>query len=92
MKILQTSSFIRSVKKFHPNEKKALDKAVQKIIANPKIGEAKVGDLAGIFIFKFKVGNIKWLLAYENLSKREIMLLLVAPHENFYRDLKKQES
>ena len=89
IRVLQTSGFIRSVKKFHPNEKKALDKAVQKIITNPKIGEAKVGDLAGVFIFKFKVGNIKWLLAYESISKREVILLLVGPHENFYRDLKK---
>jgi hypothetical protein len=53
------------------------------------VGEEKVGDLAGIFIYKFKLGNERWLLAYRLVSSREIKILLVGPHENFYRELKR---
>ena len=49
MVILQSARFGRSVKKLHPNQKKLLDKAIRKISLQPKIGQAKVGDLAGEF-------------------------------------------
>ena len=55
MVILQSARFGRSVKKLHPNQKKLLDKAIRKISLQPKIGQAKVGDLAGIYIYKFKL-------------------------------------
>jgi len=89
MKITQSPSFGRAVKKLHPNQKKSLDKAVTIIAKDPAVGELKVGDLAGIAIFKFKIANLEWLLAYRIISKKEIKLLVVAPHENFYRDLKR---
>jgi mRNA-degrading endonuclease RelE of RelBE toxin-antitoxin system len=89
MVILQSARFGRSVKKLHPNQKKILDKAIRKISLQPKIGQAKVGDLAGIYIYKFKLGSLNWLLAYEFKSKDEITLLLVGPHENFYKSLKR---
>ena len=81
MVILQSARFGRSVKKLHPNQKKLLDKAIRKISLQPKIGQAKVGDLAGIYIYKFKMGNLNWLLAYEFKGRDEITLLLVGPHE-----------
>ena len=89
MVIFQSARFSRSVKKLYPNQKRALDKAVKQIIAEPKIGQAKVGDLAGTYILKFKVANSKWLLAYEIQSRSQITLLLVGPHENFYKVLKR---
>lgn len=90
MRITQASSFARSVKRLHPNQKKSLDKAIRLIAARPDIGQAKIGALAGIFIYKFKVSSLEWLLAYRVHSKTEITLLVVGPHENFYRDLKKK--
>ena len=89
MKIVQSTTFSRITKKLHPNQKKALDKAVLQIIKNPKIGEDKFGDLEGVRVFKFKIGNLTWLLAYQIIGKNKITLLLLAPHENFYRKLKK---
>ena len=89
MVILQSARFGRSVKKLHPNQKKLLDKAIRKISLQPTIGQAKVGDLAGIYIYKFKMGNLNWLLAYEFKGRDEIILLLVGPHENFYKSLKR---
>jgi mRNA interferase RelE/StbE len=88
MRILVAPSFTRRAKRLHPNQKKALDKAVRAIAADISIGDEKVGDLVGVFIYKFSIGNEKWLLAYRVMSKREIKLLLFGPHENFYRDLK----
>ena len=55
MKLTQAPSFIRTVKKLHPNQKKSLDKAVRALADRPSLGEAKVGDLAGIYIYKFKI-------------------------------------
>ena len=65
-----------------------MDKAVQKIINNPKIGEAKIGDLIGVYIYKFKVKDQQWLMAYEVISNKSLKLLMFGPHENFYRKLK----
>ena len=89
MKLTQAPSFIRTVKKLHPNQKKALDKAVRVLADRPSLGEAKVGDLDGIYIYKFKIENLEWLLAYRIQSKSHLTLLVVGPHENFYRDLKR---
>lgn len=89
MIIQQTNSFKRRVKKMHKIEKAALDKAVKKIIANPSIGEMKIGDLSGIQVFKYKLNAQLYLLAY---SYHEDALILTfiehGSHENFYRDLK----
>lgn len=89
MRILVTSSFARRAKRLHANQKKSLDKVVKTISADATVGEEKIGDLTGVFIYKFRMGNERWLLAHRLVSAREIKLLLVGPHENFYRELKK---
>ncbi|MBU0801066.1 MAG: type II toxin-antitoxin system RelE/ParE family toxin, partial [Alphaproteobacteria bacterium] len=54
------------------------------------IGEAKVGDLAGVSVYKFKMTGQLTLLAYSYAGETiTLTLLAVGPHENFYRDLKK---
>lgn len=89
MKILVTPTFLKAVKKLHPNQKRIVDKAALAISSDSKIGSAKVGDLEGIAIYKFRMNNQNWLLAYRVISKSSVKLLLVGPHENFYRNLKK---
>lgn len=91
MRVLVTPTFERAVKRLHPNQKKSLDQAVKAISINPEVGTAKIGDLQGIYIYKFKSVNQEWLLAYRVISQEEIKLLLSGPHENFYRDLKKSK-
>jgi len=54
MNIVQTTTFRRAVKKLHKNQKKELDNAIKTIVENPDIGEAKVGDLSGISVYKLK--------------------------------------
>lgn len=89
MRLLVTPSFVRAIKKLHPPQKADLDDAVRAISAAPEIGEAKVGDLAGIRVYKFRLSNQLCLLAYRILDESSLKLLTFGPHENFYRDLKR---
>jgi mRNA-degrading endonuclease RelE of RelBE toxin-antitoxin system len=87
MKILQSRSFERKVKKLVKQEKDALDKQVKRIAANPSIGTEKKGDLRGVFVHKFKIKTIQYLLAYRFVGD-DLELIMIGPHENYYRDLK----
>ena len=65
---------------------------IQAIAADTASGEAKVGDLAGIQVYKFKMTGQLFLLAYRVLDTQTIKLLMAGPHENFYRDLKRVDA
>ena len=90
MELLLTPTFARQLKKLHKNQKTSLDKVMQQLAENPYLGDAKTADLDGIFVLKFMVNREKWLLAYRQISDESLKLLLVGPHENFYRELKKK--
>ncbi|MBF0133140.1 MAG: type II toxin-antitoxin system RelE/ParE family toxin [Magnetococcales bacterium] len=64
MRILQTRSFNNAAKRRHANQKRDLDDAVRTVAADPAIGETKIGDLAGVRVFKFTMTNQLTLLAY----------------------------
>lgn len=87
MKIIQSPFFSKIVKKLHKQEKLILDEAIKELIENPQIGEEKKGDLENIFIYKFKINNLRYLLAYR-YSETLIELIMLGPHENYYRNLK----
>jgi mRNA-degrading endonuclease RelE of RelBE toxin-antitoxin system len=89
MRILVTPTFERAIKKLHKLQKADLDAAVGAVVADAETGEAKVGDLAGIRVYKFRLANQLCLLSYRVLDQETIKLLTVGPHENFYRDLKR---
>ncbi len=88
MIISQTKIFGKQKKKLYPNQLNILDKVIREIVVSPNIGDLKKGDLQGIRVYKFKMINQEYLLAYI-ASKDQIYLLAVGTHENFYRDLKK---
>ncbi len=87
MKVIQSRSFERKVKKFTKSEKKKLDDHIRKIIDNPSIGTEKKGDLRGVYIHKFKIHTLQFLLAYRFVGE-DLELIMIGPHENYYRDLK----
>ena len=90
MKVLQTNEFTKTVKKLSKQQKIVLDDAIQAILDEPKIGDLKVGDLAGVRIYKFKMEQQLYLLAYESIEQELMLYLLkLGSHENFYRDLKR---
>ena len=90
MRLLITASFARATKKLHTPQKVELDAALKLISKDPIIGEAKVGDLVGVYVYKFRLSEQQVLLAYRIVDPESIKLLTFGSHENFYRDLKRQ--
>lgn len=87
MKIYQSRLFEKKVKKMSKAEKDTLDREVRNIAENPNVGEEKKGDLKGVFVHKFKLKTILYLLAYRKTGL-DLELIMIGSHENYYRDLK----
>ena len=83
-----TPTFERAAKKLHTRGKKELDAVVREIAANPAIGVAKKGDLAGVYVHKFKINKQEVLFSCQ-YTPSELVLLSLGSHENFYRDFKR---
>ena len=92
MRALVTPTFARASKKLHQSHKQELDQAIRALMLDPMLGEAKVGDLLGVRVYKFRMGNQLCLLAYRPIDPDTLRLLTFGAHENFYRDLKRAES
>ena len=88
MKIIQSRSFERKVKRFNNQEKKILDNHIRKIAGSPTIGQEKKGDLRGVYVHKFKIQTIQYLLEYRLIGD-DLELIMIGPHEKYYRNLKK---
>ena len=88
MRVVQTPSFKKTVKRLKTNQKADLDKAVQEVLGFPGIGQQKLGDLSWLRVFKFRMVGQLVLLSYEVSGPDELTLHDVGSHENFYRDLK----
>jgi mRNA interferase RelE/StbE len=87
MKIYQSRSFEKKVRKMSKPEKDTLDREIRKIAEDPGVGEEKKGDLRGVFVHKFKFKTIQYLLAYRRVGG-DLELVMIGPNENYYRDLK----
>lgn len=87
MKIYQSGSFERKVKRFNKNEKSSLDNEIKQIIQDPSVGIEKKGDLKGVFVHKFKIKTALYILSYR-LVPDGIELITIGSHENYYRNLK----
>jgi mRNA interferase RelE/StbE len=87
MNIYQSRSFEKKVKRMAKPEKETLDREIRKIAGNPSVGEEKKGDLRGVFVHKFKLKTNQYLLAYRKVGN-DLELVMIGPHENYYRDLK----
>ncbi len=86
--VLQMPAFKKSYKKLHKYHQKQDNESIKMIINNPELGEEKKGDLAGVYVYKFKINKQEFLLAYEwDIAQR--LLITLGVHENFYRGLKK---
>lgn len=90
--------FSRFVKKAHKPLQLAIEDVVEVICDDPDVGEPKFGDLAGVWVYKFKFNRQEYLLAYRPpgtaLASQSVELLIidfyqVGSHENFYDELKR---
>ena len=87
----QTRRFARVYKKLNDNVAADVDAATAEVAKHPSIGERKTGDLADLYVYKFRSQNQLYLLGYTlDEGIRLVYLEAVGPHENFYRDLKRQ--
>ena len=89
--VLQTRRFARVYKKLTQATLIAdIDAAVGAVADNPDVGERKKGDLAQLWVYKFRSQGQLYLLGYTREDTvRLIYLEAMGPHENFYRDLKR---
>ena len=86
----QTRRFARAYKKLHDNVAADVDDATKVVAADPTVGERKKGDLADLFVYKFRSLNQLYLLGYTVDDEVCLVYLeAVGPHENFYRDIKR---
>ena len=91
IQVFQTPLFSKIKKKLKKNQVKDLDNAVREIIKNPELGEQKKGDLADVWVYKFRMVDRENLLAYQWDEKTRTLIAL-GVHENFYRDIKKYKN
>lgn len=83
------TKFQKAVKKLHKNQKQDLDKAIKLIVAEPKLGEQKKGDLAFMRVYKFNMVKQLTLLGYSYEDGANVLeLIALGSHENFCRDVK----
>lgn len=93
MRLVALPRFTRALKKLNSGEKRALDDALRGIIADPQIGEMKKGDLAGVRVYKYRYQMQLVLVAYRVLKDEGVIkLMTIGSHENFYRDLKREQA
>lgn len=79
--------FSKTVRKLSSQQKAVLDAEIRRIIADPSIGQEKRGSLKGVFVHKFKIHTVQFLLAYRFPDSQVLELIMIGPHENYYRDL-----
>jgi mRNA-degrading endonuclease RelE of RelBE toxin-antitoxin system len=87
LKIYQSRLFEKKIKKFNKQEKEILDNVIENIAKDPSIGDMKKGDLQDIYVYKFKIKTVQYLLAYR-IKNDNLELIMIGPHENYYKDLK----
>ena len=87
MRIIQSRTFEKRVRRLRKQEKRILDQQVRKIVKDPSVGQEKRGELRGIFVHKFKIHATQYLLSYRMADAATLELIMIGPHEDYYRDL-----
>jgi len=91
--VFETNRFAKSLEKLPPVYQEIVENEIDKIIAEPLIGNQKKGDLSHLWVHKFKIKNQQWLLGYNwNNEKLIIHLLQLGSHENYYQEASKKRN
>lgn len=71
--------------------KAAFQKAVDKMLLDPYIGDPKTGDLSGVYGYDIFYNKTNYELAYTILEENDktIVIMLAGTRENFYEELKR---
>lgn len=95
IKINFKNAFAQFVKKSRKPLQLTIEDKVGIICQNPRLGQQKLGDLQGVFVYKFYFNQQEYLMAYQfeyeikELTVSWIDFYLIGSHENFYTQLKK---
>ena len=88
--VYESRRFEKALQKLSETELSIVEDEIDKIIADPEIGEQKKGDLSHLWVHKFKVVSKPVLLGYSWVENRLTLYLLnVGSQENFYQKMKK---
>ena len=82
----------RYIKKIKDKELKSLyQKAIDLIREDHTVGQAKLGDLAGIYSYDIYYNKTNYELAYrvEYIGEKAIIIIMAGTRENFYDQLKR---
>ena len=91
IEIQQTPTFKKAFKRLSEKQKDLVDHEIDRIVADPEMGERKKGDLSHLWVHKLKMDGQQVLLGYSwNEVGLVITLMNVGPHENFYQETKKR--
>ncbi|MFW1108339.1 type II toxin-antitoxin system RelE/ParE family toxin [Vibrio parahaemolyticus] len=91
IEVFEARRFTKALSKLPTKQLSTVEDEIEKIIANPEIGQQKKGDLSHLRVHKFKVNKQEMLLGYSWVDNElRLYLLSLGSHENFYTDLKKQ--
>jgi len=77
---VQTRRFARQYKKLHDNVAADVDAAVSTVETSPKIGDQKKGDLAAIYVYKFRSQGQLYLLGYTIGEELKLVYLEAVGH------------
>ncbi|QCR38777.1 type II toxin-antitoxin system RelE/ParE family toxin [Nissabacter sp. SGAir0207] len=88
--VYETRRFEKALSKLSGKQLRIVEDEIERVIADPLIGEQKKGDLKFLRVHKFSLEKELYLLGYSWLEgKLELYLLSIGTHENFYDDHKK---
>jgi len=91
IQVFESQRFGKALEKLPEDRCRAVENEIDRIIANPEIGELKKGDLAHLRVHKFNLNNQQCLLGYSWVeNKLELYLLSIGAHENFYEEMKRR--
>lgn len=82
---------IRYLKKLTDRKLKArfADLIYSTIAQDPETGDAKTGDLTGVYSMEFQDHGVDYCVAYRIEGRTVVVVLLAGTHEEFYRELKR---
>ena len=82
-------NYIKKIK--DKNLKKIIEEAINDIAEDYTIGEAKTGDLSGIYGYDVFYNKTNYEISYavEEVDNKIIIVIMVGTREDFYNELKK---
>ena len=88
--VYESSRFSKALGRLSEQQLIIVEDEIERIIANPGVGELKKGDLSYLRVHKFQLNNQITLLGYSWIEQKiELYLLSLSSHENFYQEQKR---